>query len=187
MDLKIDIFTRNMDVNDRLQEYVEKKVSKLGRMITGVEDTRVDLAFIKSARNSSDRQVAQITLRGKGFILRTEERADDIFAAIDEAVEKMQRQISRYKGKRQRGRGDGTPASEVAPEPVTIDEVEEIPVIARRKSFTLTPMDELEAVEQMKLLGHENFFVFYNGNTNAINVLYTRRDGSYGLIEPKVG
>ena len=114
MDLKIDIFTRNMDVNDRLQEYVEKKVSKLGRMITGVEDTRVDLAFIKSARNSSDRQVAQITLRGKGFILRTEERADDIFAAIDEAVEKMQRQISRYKGKRQRGRGDGTPASEVA-------------------------------------------------------------------------
>ncbi|HML40728.1 MAG TPA: ribosome-associated translation inhibitor RaiA [Bellilinea sp.] len=187
MDLKIDIFTRNMDVNDRLQEYVEKKVSKLGRMITGVEDTRVDLAFIKSARNSSDRQVAQITLRGKGFILRTEERADDIFAAIDEAVEKMQRQISRYKGKRQRGRGDGTPASEVAPEPVTIDEVEEIPVIARRKSFTMTPMDELEAVEQMKLLGHENFFVFYNANTNAINVLYTRRDGSYGLIEPKVG
>ena len=187
MDLKIDIFTRNMDVNDRLQEYVEKKVLKLGRMITGVEDTRVDLAFIKSARNSSDRQVAQITLRGKGFILRTEERADDIFAAIDEAVEKMQRQISRYKGKRQRGRGDGTPASEVAPEPVTIDEVEEIPVIARRKSFTMTPMDELEAVEQMKLLGHENFFVFYNANTNAINVLYTRRDGSYGLIEPKVG
>jgi putative sigma-54 modulation protein len=187
MDLKIDIFTRNMDVNDRLQEYVEKKVSKLGRMITGVEDTRVDLAFIKSARNSSDRQVAQITLRGKGFILRTEERADDIFAAIDEAVEKMQRQISRYKGKRQRGRGDGTPASEVAPEPVTIDEVEEVPVIARRKSFTMTPMDELEAVEQMKLLGHENFFVFYNANTNAINVLYTRRDGSYGLIEPKVG
>ena len=70
---------------------------------------------------------------------------------------------------------------------MTIDEVEEIPVIARRKSFTMTPMDELEAVEQMKLLGHENFFVFYNANTNAINVLYTRRDGSYGLIEPKVG
>ena len=66
-------------------------------------------------------------------------------------------------------------------------EEEEIPVIARRKVFTLTPMDELEAVEQMKLLGHDNFFVFYNANTNQINVLYRRRDGQYGLIEPKIG
>ncbi len=187
MDLKIDIFTRNMDVNDRLQEYVEKKVSKIGRVLTGVEETRVDLAYIKSARNSSDRQVAQITIRGKGFILRTEERADDIFAAIDESVEKMQRQISRYKGKKERGRGDGTPASAVAPEPEIVEEFEEAPYIARRKSFTLVPMNELEAIEHMKLLGHENFFVFYNANTNTINVLYTRRDGTYGLIEPNVG
>lgn len=187
MDLKIDIFTRNMDVNDRLQEYVEKKVSKIGRVLSGVEETRVDLAYIKSARNSSDRQVAQITIRGKGFILRTEERADDIYAAIDESVEKMQRQISRYKGKKERGRGDGTPASAVAPEPEIDEEIEEAPYIARRKSFTLVPMDEVEAIEHMKLLGHENFFVFYNANTNTINVLYTRRDGTYGLIEPNVG
>ncbi len=187
MDLKIDIFTRNMDVNDRLQEYVEKKVSKIGRVLTGVEETRVDLAYIKSARNSSDRQVAQITIRGKGFILRTEERADDIYAAIDESVEKMQRQISRYKGKKERGRGDGTPASAVAPEPEIAEEIEVAPYIARRKSFTLVPMDEVEAIEHMKLLGHENFFVFYNANTNTINVLYTRRDGTYGLIEPNVG
>jgi putative sigma-54 modulation protein len=60
-------------------------------------------------------------------------------------------------------------------------------VIARRKRFTLVPMDENEALEQMILLGHENFFVFYNANTNAINVLYLRKDGSYGLIEPQVG
>ncbi len=150
--------------------------------------TRVELAYLKSARSASDRQVAQITLRGKGFILRSEERADDLFTAIDAAVDKMQRQISRYKGKRQHGRGDGTPASEVA---VPIDgdseEGEALPLIARRKVFTMVPMDELEAVEQMKLLGHENFFVFYNVNSNAINVLYTRRDGSYGLIEPKIG
>jgi putative sigma-54 modulation protein len=65
------------------------------------------------------------------------------------------------------------------------EEEEEIPaVIARRKRFTLAPMDELEAVEQMNMLGHENFFVFYNANTSEINVLYKRRDGTYGLIEP---
>jgi putative sigma-54 modulation protein len=60
-------------------------------------------------------------------------------------------------------------------------------VIARRKSFTLVPMDELEAIEQMRLLEHENFFIFYNANTSSINVLYRRRDGDYGLIEPNLG
>ena len=85
----------------------------------------------------------------KGFILRSEERADDIYAALDTAVEKMQRQMQRYKGKRNRGRGDGKSAAEVAP--IVVDEKisdEEQPVIVRRKHFVLTPMDEQEAIEQ---------------------------------------
>lgn len=192
MALKVDIFAKNMEVTERVSDYVTKKVSKLDRFLNGIEETRVDLAYVKSARSASDRQVAQITLRGKGFILRTEERADDIFAAIDAALDKMQRQMERVKGKRSRGRGDGTPAAEVpavlAAEPEVDDtETEVEPVIARRKAFVLTPMDEMEAVEQMRLLGHDNFFVFYNANTSQINVLYRRRDGSYGLIEPRVG
>jgi len=187
MDLKIDMFARNLQLTDRISEYVEKKVGKLGRHIGNVDETRVDLSYDKSARSATDRQVAQITIRGKGFILRVEERADDLFAAVDAAVEKMQRQIERYKGKHQRGRGDGTSAAELAAEPVEIDETGTEEIIARRKTFTLTPMDELEAIEQMKLLGHDEFFVFYNATTNAINVLYTRRDGTYGLIEPKLG
>lgn len=187
MDLKIDTFARNMELTDRIIEYVNKKVGKLGRHIPNVDETRVDLSYVKSARSATDRQVAQITIRGRGFILRVEERADDLFAAIDEAVDKMQRQIERYKGKHQRGRGDGSSAADVAAEPVEVEETAENEAIARRKTFTLTPMDELEAIEQMKLLGHDEFFVFYNASTNAINVLYTRRDGSYGLIEPKLG
>ncbi len=188
MDLNVEIFTRNMELTDRISEYVNKKVSKLGKLINDVDDTRIDLSYVKSARSAADRQVAQITLRGKGFILRVEERADDIFSAIDQAVEKMQRQISRYKGKHFRGRGDGTPISEIALDaPVSEEIADEIAIIARRKSFSLAPMDEQEAVEQMKLLGHENFFVFYNANTSTVNVLYTRRDGTYGLIEPKLG
>lgn len=186
MAVKAEIFARNMDVTQRIQDYITKKVSKLDRYISNIEETRVDLAYVKSARSASDRHVAQLTLRGRGYILRAEERADDIFAAIDAALDKMQRQIERYKGKRYRGRGDGTPAHEVVPETEGIEE-EPAPIIARRKEFTLVPMDELEALEQMKLLGHENFFVFYNVNTNAINILYARRDGTYGLIEPKLG
>jgi len=189
MAVAVQIFGRNMDVSDRLKQYVNKKVSKLDRFLPAIDDARVDLAYVKSARSAEDRQVAQITIRGKGFILRTEERADDIFAALDSAVDKMQRQIERFKGKRYRGRNYGKSAAEVAPELESIEELEEEAeeLIVRRKRFVMTPMDEAEAIEQMALLGHEAFFVFFNARTNAINVLYRRRDGSYGIIEPVLG
>jgi len=191
MTLQVDVFGRNMEVSDRIQEYVDKKVSKLDRYLPGIEEARVDVAFIKSARSASDRQVAEITVRGKGFILRSEERGDDIFAALDMALDKIQRRIERYKGKRYRGRGDGKSAAEVipeSPEPEVEEETGELgPLIVKRKRFNLLPMNELEAVEQMNLLGHENFFMFFNAQTNMINVLYKRRDGTFGLIEGEVG
>jgi len=187
MALEVQIYARNMDVTDRIKDYATKKVSKLGRFLNEIDEARVDLAYVKSARSAEDRQVAQITIRGKGFILRSEERSNDIFAALDTALDRMQRQMERFKGKRQHGRKNGKSAAEVLA-PAT-EEVEEegMPIIARRKQFVLHPMNEAEALEQMALLGHENFFIFFNANTNAVNVLYLRRDGSYGLIEPIVG
>lgn len=188
MTLEVEIFGRGMEITERITDYVDKKVAKLDRYLPGIEEARVDLAYVKSARSAADRQVAQITIRGKGFILRSEERADDIFAALDTALDKMQRRIERYKGKRYRGQGDGRPAvALVAPPVEEIEEEEEGPLIARRKKFMLMPMDELEAIEQMSLLGHESFFIFFNANTDSVNVLYRRRDGSYGLIEPEIG
>lgn len=190
MTLDVEIYARNMEVTDRIQDFVTKKVSKLDRYLPGIEEARVDVAYVKSARSAADRQVAQITVRGKGFILRSEERSEDIFAALDTALDKIQRRIARYKGKRHRGRGDGRSAAEVVPmvtEDIEEDTGELTPIIARRKRFTLHPMDEMEAIEQMNLLGHEDFFVFYNANTSSVNVLYKRRDGSYGLIEPELG
>lgn len=189
MTLEVEIYGRSMEVTERIKEYVTKKVSKLDRYLPEIEEARVDLAYVKSARSAGDRQVAQITVRGKGFILRSEERSDDVFAAMDTALERMQRRIERYKGKRSRGRGDGRPAVDlVMPTAEEEEESEELgPVIARRKRFLLTPMDEIEALEQMSMLGHENFFIFFNVGTNSVNVLYRRRDGTYGLIEPEVG
>ncbi len=190
MTLEVEIYGRNLEVTDRIQEYVDRKVGKLDRYLPGIEEARVDLAYVKSARSAADRQVAQITVRGKGFVLRSEERADDIFAALDTALDKMQRRIERFKGKHYRGRGDGKSVAleMVAPEMVAEEEAVDLgPTIVRRKKFFLIPMDEAEALEQMSMLGHENFFIFYNAQTNAINVLYRRRDGSFGLIEPEVG
>jgi putative sigma-54 modulation protein len=80
---KIDIIGKNMEVTDRIEEYVQKKVGKFDRLITDLEDVKIDLGHNKSARSAADRHVAQITLRGRGFILRTEERGDDLFAAFD--------------------------------------------------------------------------------------------------------
>lgn len=187
MTVEVDIFSRNMEVTDHIKDYVGKRVSKLDRYLGGIDEARVDLAYVKSARSASDRQVAQITIRGRGFILRSEERGDDIFTAFDTALDKMQRRIERYKGKRNHGRGDGRSTADVAPAPVTEEEPdEEAAVIVRRKRFPLVPMDENEALEQMSLLGHESFFVFYNANSSQVNILYRRRDGTYGLIEPEI-
>ena len=184
----IEIQARNMRMTDNTREYVEKKAAKLDRYLQEIDEIRVELSHMKTARNANDRQVAQITMRGKGFILRTEERADDLRVSFDTALDKMQRQIERYKGKHYRGRGDGRSAAEVVEEEWPVDETGELlPLIARRKKFVLMPMNEEEAVEQMRLLGHNNFFVFFNAEKNSIQVLYRRRNGSYGLIEPEVG
>lgn len=191
MTLEVEIYGRNLEISERIQKHIETKVSKLDRYLPDIEEARVEIAYVKSARNAADRQVAQITIRGKGFILRSEERSDDIFTALDTAVDKMQRQIERYKGKRNRGRGDGRSTADLAGEAFSPDQVdkleEEMPTIAKRKKFFLVPMDELEAIEQMNLLGHENFFLFYNINNQSVNVLYKRRDGSYGIIVPEIG
>lgn len=186
MDEKTIINVKNMELTDRIKDYVEKKTPRLERLLPGIENIKFDLSFAKNARNRSDREVSQVTITGKGFVLRTEERDVDLLAAIDRSVDKMQRQIERFKGKRARGRGDGTPASEVIPTPAEVEQ-ETRTAIVRRKSFTLIPMDENEAIEQMALLAHEDFFIFYNVNSSSINILYRRRDGDYGLIEPKIG
>lgn len=185
MDKKLDIFTKEIDLSGEIKEYLDKKVERLHRYLDKIDETRVDLTYAKNAREENNRFVAQITLRGRGFILRAEERAADIKPAIDLVMDKIERQIERYKGKKYRSRSTAIPASELLKEETVVEQAQ--PLIARRKKFALVPMDELEAVEQMNLLGHEDFFVFFNVNTNAINVLYKRRDGSYGIIEPELG
>jgi putative sigma-54 modulation protein len=107
---------------------------------------------------------------------------------LDATLEKLSRQIDRYKEKHRRGRGDGKSTADVAldTEPVSESNSEEPAMIVRRKRFDLIPMAEEEAIEQMKLLGHDNFFVFYNVKVDAVNIFYRRRDGTYGLIEPQV-
>lgn len=191
--MELKIHTRNVDVTPRLQEHVEKKVSRLDRYLPNIQEVRVDLA-IERRKQGMDQCIAQLTLRNtRGVILRAEEkRQPDIYAALDVALDKMYRQIERYKGKRQRrsaGRFYETEqalqAVESVPGTAEEEEEEEKTAIVRRKAVTLVPMSEEEAIDQMELLGH-NFFVFLNAETAKIGVLYRREDGNYGVLEPRI-
>lgn len=189
--MELKIHARNVDVNSRLQEHVERKVNKLDRYLPNIEEVRVDLA-IERHRQGQDLSIAQLTLRNsRGVILRAEEkRQPDIYAALDMALDKMYRQIRRYKGKRKRrGAGNNRYAEQdwdlVEPLPLEqdVEEEEEKLSIVRRKQIELVPMSEEEAIDQMELLGH-NFFIFLNAETAKIGVLYRREDGNYGVLEP---
>jgi len=185
MALNVQIYSRNLEVDEHLQDQINRKVSGLDRFLDDILEAKVDLSST-NAKNADEREVAQITVQGKGFILRAEERSSDIVNALNMAVDTLQRRIKRYKGKRNQRWKQGLEQEDILVEEEEADWDDE-PVIARRKQFSLRPMDEWEAIEQMELLGHNDFFVFYNAQTESINVLYRRNDGSFGLIDPIVG
>jgi putative sigma-54 modulation protein len=185
--IPVEIFTHEMKLPDNLHDYVTKKVTKLDRYINSLEAARVDLTYRKALKAAEDRCKVQITLRGKGFVLRAEERTDQPHSAFDLALEKIERQLERYRGKHYVNRGDARSISDDAAQAVAAAYTEVEPEqIVRRKKFLLHPMDEGEAMEQMRLLGQENFFVFYNMNAGGVSVLYKRRDGTFGLIETEL-
>ncbi|MBE2221743.1 MAG: ribosome-associated translation inhibitor RaiA [Anaerolineae bacterium] len=186
--MDVNIHSHNLEVTQRLEDYVEKKTDRLDRYMPNLTEVNVDLST-ENARSVGERQVAQITVRDdRGTILRAEERSNDIFAAIDAVVDKLYRQIKRYRGKQQR-RWRGNSFQEGVsgdPLPLIEDDEEEIEQnIVRYKRFPIQPMSTEEAIEQMELLGHD-FFVFFSAEEEAINVLYRRRDGNYGLLQPDI-
>lgn len=178
---------KNVQVTDHLRKHVEKKIGKLDRFLPSIDETRVELSREKT-KSSQDRQIVQVTVRTNGTILRAEERADDMLTAIDLVVGKIYRQIARFKGKR-KNRWQ-------APESIRGEDVVPVPNefyeelteesqrnIARVKQFVVEPMNEDEAIEQMELLGHD-FFLFFNANLGRVNLIYRRKDGNYGLLDP---
>ncbi len=179
--------SRNLDLTDRLRSYVEKKTERLDRYMPDLTDVRVDLSA-ENTRSSVNSQVAQITIRDShGTILRAEERNGDMFAAIDSVVDKLYRQIQRYRGKRQRRWRKASKVEEFLGEPLPFDDEleEDDTTIVRYKRFGMRPMSPEEAVDQIDLLGHD-FFVFFNSEENAVNVLYKRRNDSFGLLQPEM-
>lgn len=191
--MELTVHGRHLEVTDWIRQYIEKKVNRLERYLPQVQEMRAELTQSET-RAAADRYTAQITLWVNGQILRAEESTSDIFASIDATVDKMAKQMQRFKGRRFQSRRRASAAANMEAEmndlmPATQDEEAEEPfdgAIIRRKQFVLEPMNEEEALEQMELLGHD-FFVFFNPDVNAVNVIYRRRDGNYGLLQPAMG
>jgi putative sigma-54 modulation protein len=172
---------KNVEVTDWLRAYIEKKIGKLDRYLPTIIEARVEL-LVQETKSAKDRQRVQVTIRDNGTLLRAEEKSADMFASIDAVLDKMYRQIARYKERRQ----DRRTAGEAPPLQVPSGEEEgRMPEIVRVKRFRISPMSPEEAVEQMELLGHD-FYVFQNPASDRWSVLYRRRDGNYGILEPEV-
>jgi putative sigma-54 modulation protein len=194
--MEIHIQGHNLKLHPTLEDYTRKKLSKLDRYLPNIREVRVELER-EHTRRGEDLAVAQITIRhARGAILRAEETvAGEIEAAINLAVDKMYRQIQRFKGKRERkGRERFVASIEELDAAEPIPEVAEPPdeyldaIIVRRKQVSVSAMTELEAIEQMELLGH-TFFVFHdsaNGSSAGLKVVYKRHDGTYGVLQPTV-
>jgi putative sigma-54 modulation protein len=185
MTIQILVNTSEMEMTPHLKEYVDKKINKLSRFLENIDEARVELKYDRAVRSASDKHVAQMTISGKNLLLRAEERSDDIYTSIDAALDKLHRRVEKVKGKRLDSRVEAgldiAAESEEAPEPAATGQL-----IIRRKKFRLEPMSEAEAIEQMQMLGHEEFFLFQNLQTAAVNVIYKRRDGTYGILEPDI-
>ena len=177
----LQIYTRNIELTERLRDYVEAKVAKFERFLPSLETIRVDLSE-SNARDSSRRMVAQITINVPKAILRAEERAGDIFAAIDAVMDKMYRRVDRYKGRKKTKRR-AAPLTSESLEIAAVEDVEEAPHIVRVKEFEVNSITPEEAIEQMELLDHL-FYIYLDGNDGRLSVIYRREAGDYGVLKP---
>ena len=168
---------KNIEITPALHDYVEKKVGRVTKYFNTVGEITVLLTVTKG------RHIVEVTVPVEGILLRGEESTMDMYTSIDLVIEKLERQIRKHKTKLERRFRNGGFRMESAVAPVNeADSGEEYPVV-KTKRFAVKPMDVQEAIMQMNLINHE-FFVFRDAKTEEVNVVYRRKDGNYGLIEP---
>jgi putative sigma-54 modulation protein len=181
--VRLQVKGKNVEVSDSIRRYAEEKLAKLDRQLHELTQVEVELWTEKNPSIAAN-QVAEATIWTKGPTLRAREASTDMKASIDQLTDKLLRQVEHYRAKRSRkqARGNGIPAPGG---PMSIPDQEQSPQIVKTKQFAVKPMTAEEAVLQLELVGHD-FFVFQNDESGKINVLYRRKDGGYGLIEPQM-
>jgi ribosome hibernation promoting factor len=178
--VRLHVKGRNVEVSDSIRRYAEEKLAKLDRQLHELTQVELELWMEKNPSISAN-QVAEATIWTKGPTLRAREASTDMKSSIDQLTDKLLRQIEHYRAKRSRRqvRGNGIPPGGS----MSIPDDESSPNIVKTKQFAIKPMSAEEAALQLELVGHD-FFVFRSDDSGDVNVIYRRRDGGYGLIEP---
>ncbi len=179
--MKISINGKNIEVSDYLRDLITKKVSKLDKYFPEDTAAHVTLAVERN------RHIVEVTIPYTNGIIRGEETSGDMYASVDNVLAKLEKQIVRHRTKLEKSLRAGAfrVAEPVFSENLPFEEIEEEPArVVKVKHFDIKPMTVEEAMLQLELLGH-SFYMFTNGETSDINVLYKRKDGNYGLIEPE--
>ena len=175
--MQINITAKGVAVPPGLKQIAERKLSKLERLLRQINTVDITCSRERQWR------VVEIMINANGLLVRGEDRAIDLRSAIDNLVDKLERRIKKSRSKLlDRYRESPETREAWKPEPDAARELE--PVLVRSKRFTVKPMSPEEAAAQMELLGHD-FYVFRNAETEQVNVIYRRKDGNYGLIEPE--
>ena len=178
---------RNLDVTDAMRTYAEEKLSKLDRVSNQIVDASVVMSY-DSRQGAANPAKVEVQVNLPNGIIRAEESAQDTYAAIDLVIDKLDRQLKRFKGRMLAKRTEAAPLPPMTQD-VDVPPIEEVepdlagPSIVRVKRHVMRPMAPEDAAMQMEALGH-TFFVFRNLDTDLISVIYRRDDGDYGLIEP---
>ena len=178
--MRLQVKGKNLEVSDSIRSYAEEKLGKLERQLADPTQVELELSLERNPSISA-KHVAEATIWTKGPTLRAREASPDMKASIDQLVDKLERQVTRYRQKRQRGRVRDNGSVPVEGNPGGQGDAE--PPIVKTKQFAVKPMSPEEAVLQLELVGHD-FFVFRNAESGDVNVVYRRREGNYGLIEP---
>jgi putative sigma-54 modulation protein len=175
--MKVTVIAKNMELTDALKEIVQKKISKLEKYFEVGVEAKATLSVQKS------RQIVEVTIPFNGVILRGEEATSDMYKSLDLVEDKLQRQIRKQKTRLSRKHGGSLRFGEINNIDLKASEEDEGKLV-RVKKFGVKPMNSEEAILQMDLLGH-NFFVYQDADSNKVNVIYKRKDGDYGLLEPE--
>ena len=173
--MKYNIRGKKIEVTDAIRDYMTSKIERLEKYLD--DNDEVEAKAVVSTKGKE--QKVEVTIWSGKYNIRAEESSDDLYAAMDLVIDKLERQFKKYKDKINDKRRKET-IKEIDTE--DIKDLEEKEVIVRRKEVYLKPIDEEEAITQMELLDH-TFFVYKDSNTNKINVVYKRNDGNYGVIE----
>lgn len=175
--MKTIINGKNIEITEGLKERVTKKITKLDKFFDKESEAHVTLSVQKL------RQTAEVTISFNGMVLRAEESNEDMYVSIDKAIDLMERQIRKNRTRLEKRLYDNDFRVESFNFKEEVPEEKEFNVV-RSKRFAIKPMDIEEAILQMNMLGHQ-FFMFFNADTKKSNVVYKRKDGNYGLIEPE--